>query len=76
MPTEVTTPLRQRNDTTDVIFVQVADPPFLIQPGETVSYPSPIIGMTVLSDEDKPSADEPKAPKKAAKATSGEEPAE
>ncbi len=66
--------MRQRNDTPDELFVQVADPPFVIGVGETIDYPSPIIGMTPVPDEP---AEDPKPVKKAAKAAaSGEEPTE
>lgn len=68
--------MRQRNDSLDTLFVQAADPPFEIVPGETVDFDSPIIGMTVVPDEAAPTED-PKPVKKAAKtAASGEEPAE
>ncbi len=67
--------MRQRNDSLKPLFVQAADPPFEIAPGETVDYPSPVIGLTVVVDE-KPIED-PRPVKKAAKAAvSGEEPAE
>ncbi len=67
--------MRQRNDSLDTLFVQAADPPFEIAPGETVDYESYIIGLTVLPDE-RP-VEDPKPVKKAAKpAASGEEPAE
>lgn len=70
--------MRQRNDTSDQLFVQAADPPFTVEPGETIDYKNPIIGMTAVEEEPSPpAADDVKAPKKAAKAVvSGEEPAE
>ena len=67
--------MRQRNDTPDQLFVQAADPPFVVEVGETIDYESPIIGMTLLPDE--PAVSDPKTAKKVAKAAaSGEEPAE
>lgn len=64
--------MRQRNDTTEALFVQRADPPFVVEPGATVDWPDHIIGMTVLPDEDsKPS----KPANRAGKTPSTEEPA-
>lgn len=68
--------MRQRNDSLDTLFVQAADPPFEIAPGETIDFESAIIGMTIVPDV--VPAEDPKPPvKKAAKAAaSGEESAE
>lgn len=64
--------MRQRNDSLDILFVQVASPPFEIAPGEIVDYESPIIGMTLIEDETP--REDPKPRKTAAKAAStGEE---
>jgi hypothetical protein len=63
--------MRQRNETSNQLFVQVADPPFVVDVGDTIEYDTPIVGLTPVSDDDV------KPAKKAVKAAaSGEEPAE
>lgn len=61
--------MRQRNDSTSALFVQRADPPFVVEPGATVDWPDYIIGMTVLPDD----SDPVKPVKRAGKSTSTEE---
>jgi hypothetical protein len=48
--------MRQRNDTIHALYAPSADPPFEVQPGATIDYPVPVIGLTILPDEEKPIA--------------------
>lgn len=54
--------MRQRNDTDRALYAPAADPPFEVAPGETIEYDIPVIGLTILEDE------EPVKPEKAGKA--------
>jgi hypothetical protein len=68
--------MRQRNDSLNTLFVQAADPPFEIAPGEIVDHDTVIMGMTVV--EDLPQEDVKPVKKAATKAVAAnsEEPAE
>lgn len=43
--------MRQRNDTVYALYASAADPPFEVAPGETIDYPDPVVGLTILPDE-------------------------
>ena len=47
--------MRQRNDGGYSLLV-AADPPFMVEPGQTVDHPDPITGLTELAE---PAEDEP-----------------
>lgn len=42
--------MRQRNDTDVTLHASAADPPFAVAPGETINYPIPVVGLTILPD--------------------------
>lgn len=59
--------MRQRNDTGQALYVQRADEPFWVGPGDTVEWDSPIIGLTVLDEDEGQAPADTKTTKKAAK---------
>ncbi len=62
--------MRQRNDTNDALYVPCTDPPFVIEPGAVVEWPSLIVGLTVLPDD----SEQPKPARRAGRSTPIEEP--
>lgn len=44
--------MRQRNDTHDALYVQRADPPFWVNPGDEVEWDSLIVGLTAVDEPD------------------------
>lgn len=43
-------PVRQRNDTDHSLFAHT-DPPQVIEPGQVITYPVHVIGLTVVTTE-------------------------
>lgn len=43
--------MRQRNESNQALYVQRADPPFWVNPGDEVDWESYIVGLTPVPDE-------------------------
>jgi hypothetical protein len=49
-------PVRQRNDQDHELVVHTI-PPQTVQPGDTVDWDDPVVGLTVLDDDPEPAAE-------------------